>query len=94
MIVGRVLQRQEAFEECVHLGGSRATTGSAAWLGFVAALVAEEGVAQLVEPCAAHSEMAGGGGRIKAAEVEVAKNPTDKFNGKAMDELFLFTPLK
>jgi hypothetical protein len=42
----------------------------------------------------AHSEIAGGGGRIKAAYVEVAKNPTDKFNGKAMDKLFLFTPLK
>jgi hypothetical protein len=38
--------------------------------------------------------MASGGGRIKAADVEVAQNSTDKFNGKAMDELFLFTPLK
>jgi hypothetical protein len=38
--------------------------------------------------------MAGGGSCIKAAEIEVAKNATDKFNGEAMDELFLFTPLK
>jgi hypothetical protein len=38
--------------------------------------------------------MAGGGSRIKASDVEVAKDPTDEFNGKAMDELFLFTPLK
>jgi hypothetical protein len=37
--------------------------------------------------------MAGSGGSIKAAAVEVAKNTADKFNGKAMDELFLFTPL-
>ena len=66
--------------------------GSTAWFGLVAALVGQEGVAQLVEPCAAHSEMVGGGGRIKAATVEVAKDSTDKINGKAMDELFLFTP--
>jgi len=38
--------------------------------------------------------MACGGSRIKAAAVEVAQNSTDEFNGKAMDELFLFTPLK
>ena len=94
LVVGRVLQWQESFEECVHLGGPCATTGSAAWFRLVATLVAQEGVAQLVEPRAAHSEMAGGGSRIKASDVEVAKDPTDEFNGKAMDELFLFTPLK
>jgi len=32
--------------------------------------------------------MAGGGSRIKAADFEVLKNPTDKFDGKAMAELF------
>lgn len=49
LIVGRVLQGQEAFEEGARFGGPCTTTGSAAWFGAIAGLVAQEGVAQLVE---------------------------------------------
>ena len=93
LIVGRVLQGQEAFQEGDNRSGPCVPVGTSARVRTKAGLVAQEDGAQLVEPGAAHSEVARGGERVEASGVEVAEHPTDKISWKTMNELFLFTPL-
>ena len=93
LIVGRFLQGQKDFQEGFDHGGPWATMGTAAWLGTIAGLVAQERCAQLVEPRAAYPKVAGGSDGIEVPGIEVAEDTTDEFGWQTMGKLLLFTPL-
>jgi hypothetical protein len=71
LIVGWVLQGQEAFEEGVNVRRPRAAMVSAAGFGTIAGLVAQERRAQLVEPRTAYSKVVCGCMGVEVSSIEV-----------------------
>ena len=90
LVIGRILQWQEAFEECAHISGPNGATVATAGIGAIGLPVAQEVSTELVEAGSADAERSGGSRCVQSLGIEIGENAKDESGRQAMDNLFLF----
>ena len=81
LVIGRVLQWEEAFEKGANLRRPDAATIAAAGFGAVGLPVAQEVSTELVEAGFTDAEMGGGSRCVQSSVVEIRENAEDEAGG-------------
>src|ERR1043166_8530397 len=90
LVVGRPLQRQEAFQKLIHLGGPVRPVRAAGELGSEGGGLTQPAGAQPIEGSTADVEFLGRGGGVELARVEGFKGLVEEQGGKAVGDLMFF----
>src|ERR1043165_1838760 len=90
LVVGRPLQRQEAFQKQIHVGGPVRPGRAAGELGSEGGGLTQPAGAQPIEVSTADVEFLGRGGGVELARVEGFKGLVEEQGGKAVGDLMFF----
>ena len=90
LVVGRVLQWQEVFEEGADCCGPSTATTAAAGFGLIGLSIVQVVSTELIEPGFADPKMHGCCRCVQNPIIEIGENTKDKNGRQSMDDLFLF----